>query len=89
MSFYARTSSPAGIQHTAFIRYNPVLGEFFRCKYQYSDGTKGFYIAEQGKDPLSHIFKFNPAVAPTYPPSAFTFLASDPGGGTCGLFSSY
>ncbi|KAI8386860.1 hypothetical protein BD560DRAFT_321387 [Blakeslea trispora] len=27
--------------------YNPVLGEFFRCKYQYEDGTEAFYIAEQ------------------------------------------
>ncbi|KAK0568803.1 Oxysterol-binding protein OBPa [Tilletia horrida] len=27
--------------------YNPVLGEFFRCSYTYTDGTKGFYIAEQ------------------------------------------
>ena len=35
----------------ASIRYNPILGEFFRCKYQYPDGTKGFYIAEQGKAP--------------------------------------
>lgn len=29
-------------------RYNPVLGEFFRCRYDYSDGSRGFYIAEQG-----------------------------------------
>ena len=28
--------------------YNPVLGEFFRCRYDYPDGTNGFYIAEQG-----------------------------------------
>ncbi|KAG1047397.1 hypothetical protein G6F43_010152 [Rhizopus delemar] len=27
--------------------YNPVLGEFFRCKYQYSNGTEAIYIAEQ------------------------------------------
>ena len=27
--------------------YNPILGEFFRCKYQFPDGTKGIYIAEQ------------------------------------------
>ena len=32
-------------------RYNPVLGEFFRCRYDYPDGTKGFYIAEQGTSP--------------------------------------
>ncbi|KAG8961119.1 hypothetical protein FRC03_005765 [Tulasnella sp. 419] len=28
--------------------YNPVLGEFFRCHYDYPNGTQGFYIAEQG-----------------------------------------
>ena len=28
--------------------YNPVLGEFFRCRYDYSNNTQGFYIAEQG-----------------------------------------
>ncbi|KAG2232905.1 hypothetical protein INT48_006159 [Thamnidium elegans] len=27
--------------------YNPVMGEFFRCKYKYDDGSKGYYIAEQ------------------------------------------
>lgn len=27
--------------------YNPVLGEFFRCTYQYADGSKGIYVAEQ------------------------------------------
>lgn len=27
--------------------YNPVLGEFYRCKYNYSDGTEGYYVAEQ------------------------------------------
>ncbi|KAI0726030.1 Oxysterol-binding protein [Fomitopsis betulina] len=27
--------------------YNPVLGEFFRCRYDYPDGSQGFYIAEQ------------------------------------------
>jgi hypothetical protein len=29
------------------IRYNPVLGEFFRCTYTYEDGSEGFFIAEQ------------------------------------------
>lgn len=28
--------------------YNPVLGEFFRCRYDYPDGSQGFYVAEQG-----------------------------------------
>lgn len=32
----------------AYVRYNPVLGEFFRCRYDYSNGTSGYYIAEQG-----------------------------------------
>ncbi|KAI9031933.1 hypothetical protein CLU79DRAFT_693763 [Phycomyces nitens] len=27
--------------------YNPVLGEFFRCRYSYEDGTQGFYLSEQ------------------------------------------
>lgn len=30
-------------------RYNPVLGEFFRCRYDYANGTRGYYIAEQGE----------------------------------------
>ena len=51
----------------AFIRYNPILGEFFRCKYQYADGTKGFYIAEQGEDPSSHPPpELDSAVPPVY-----------------------
>ena len=28
-------------------RYNPVLGEFFRCSFTYPDGTEAFYVAEQ------------------------------------------
>ncbi|KAH8549353.1 hypothetical protein BGW37DRAFT_429537 [Umbelopsis sp. PMI_123] len=27
--------------------YNPVLGEFYRCKYKYADNTEGYYVAEQ------------------------------------------
>ncbi|KAI8144394.1 hypothetical protein BJV82DRAFT_607205 [Fennellomyces sp. T-0311] len=27
--------------------YNPVLGEYFRCRYNYEDGTEAYYIAEQ------------------------------------------
>lgn len=27
--------------------YNPILGEIFRCRYEYKDGTRGFYVAEQ------------------------------------------
>ncbi|KAI9472467.1 MAG: hypothetical protein EXX96DRAFT_584239 [Benjaminiella poitrasii] len=27
--------------------YNPVLGEFFRCRYNYEDGSEAYYVAEQ------------------------------------------
>jgi len=27
--------------------YNPILGEFFRCRYDYPNGTTAYYIAEQ------------------------------------------
>ncbi|ORY93799.1 hypothetical protein BCR43DRAFT_443635 [Syncephalastrum racemosum] len=27
--------------------YNPVLGEYFRCRYQYEDGSEAFYLSEQ------------------------------------------
>ncbi|ORY88999.1 hypothetical protein BCR35DRAFT_190219 [Leucosporidium creatinivorum] len=27
--------------------YNPVLGEYFRCRYDYPDGTSAYYVAEQ------------------------------------------
>lgn len=27
--------------------YNPVLGEYFRCRWNFEDGSRGFYIAEQ------------------------------------------
>jgi len=42
--------------------YNPILGEFFRCKYEYSDGTQGFYIAEQVSHhpPISAFFYISP-----------------------------
>jgi hypothetical protein len=35
------------IQSCTDDRYNPVLGEFFRCTYNYPDGSEGLYIAEQ------------------------------------------
>ncbi|KAI8983186.1 Oxysterol-binding protein [Trametes punicea] len=45
--------------------YNPVLGEFFRCRYDYPDGTRGFYIAEQGNvvasPPISAFYYVSPA----------------------------
>lgn len=44
-------------------RYNPILGEIFRCRYDYADGTCGYYIAEQ----VSH-----------HPPiSAFYYISID------------
>lgn len=43
--------------------YNPVLGEFFRCTYNYSNGTKGYYVAEQVSHhpPISAYFYISPA----------------------------
>ncbi|KAH8120721.1 oxysterol-binding protein family [Phellopilus nigrolimitatus] len=43
--------------------YNPVLGEFFRCRYDYSNGRQGFYIAEQVSHhpPVSAYFYISPA----------------------------
>ncbi|THH32625.1 hypothetical protein EUX98_g1583 [Antrodiella citrinella] len=42
--------------------YNPVLGEFFRCRYDYPDGSKGFYIAEQVSHhpPVSAFYYISP-----------------------------
>lgn len=43
--------------------YNPILGEVFRCRYDYEDGTCGYYVAEQ----VSH-----------HPPiSAFYYVSPD------------
>ncbi|KAJ7356650.1 hypothetical protein DFH08DRAFT_849625 [Mycena albidolilacea] len=43
--------------------YNPVLGEFFRCRYDYPDGSQGFYVAEQVSHhpPISAFFYISPA----------------------------
>ncbi|CAK5279839.1 unnamed protein product [Mycena citricolor] len=43
--------------------YNPVLGEFFRCRYDYPDGTQGFYVAEQVSHhpPISAFYYVSPA----------------------------
>ncbi|KAG8759622.1 hypothetical protein FRC11_001697 [Ceratobasidium sp. 423] len=43
--------------------YNPVLGEFFRCRYDYPDGTQAFYIAEQVSHhpPVSAYLYISPA----------------------------
>ncbi|KAF8887706.1 hypothetical protein BD779DRAFT_1525788 [Infundibulicybe gibba] len=42
--------------------YNPILGEFFRCRYDYPDGTHGFYIAEQVSHhpPISAFYYVSP-----------------------------
>ncbi|KAG8856938.1 hypothetical protein FRB96_006201 [Tulasnella sp. 330] len=42
--------------------YNPILGEIFRCTYQYPDGTRGFYVAEQVSHhpPISAYFYISP-----------------------------
>jgi hypothetical protein len=44
-------------------RYNPVLGEFFRCSYFYPDGSEGYYLAEQ----VSH----HPVRTKIFAPSLF------------------
>ncbi|GAA5954637.1 hypothetical protein JCM21900_006088 [Sporobolomyces salmonicolor] len=50
--------------------YNPVLGEFFRCRYDYPDGTVAYYVAEQ----VSH-----------HPPiSAWYFSSPENGLDLCG-----
>lgn len=43
--------------------YNPVLGEFFRCRYDYANGTRGYYVAEQVSHhpPISAFFYISPA----------------------------
>jgi len=43
--------------------YNPVLGEFFRCRYDYPNGTQGFFIAEQVSHhpPISAFYYVSPA----------------------------
>lgn len=71
-------------------RYNPVLGEFFRCRYDYADGTQGFYIAEQGKSAVhtqprtyhvpctafDHLTSFDVSIVSHHPPiSAFFYIS--------------
>ena len=41
-------ASPPARARPCVRSYNPVLGEFFRCRYDYPDGSRGYYIAEQG-----------------------------------------
>jgi hypothetical protein len=42
--------------------YNPVLGETFRCQYEYADGSIGYYVAEQTSHhpPISSYFFCSP-----------------------------
>ncbi|KAH9446381.1 hypothetical protein Pst134EA_030301 [Puccinia striiformis f. sp. tritici] len=42
--------------------YNPILGEIFRCKYEYPDGSLGFYVAEQVSHhpPISAFYYVSP-----------------------------
>lgn len=42
--------------------YNPVLGEFFRCTYEYEDGSEGYFISEQVSHhpPISAFFYTSP-----------------------------
>ncbi|GAA6062539.1 hypothetical protein JCM10212_004305 [Sporobolomyces blumeae] len=50
--------------------YNPVLGEFFRCRYDYPDGSVAYYVSEQ----VSH-----------HPPiSAWYFSSPENGLDLCG-----
>lgn len=58
------------------LRYNPVLGEFFRCRYDYDDGTQGFYIAEQGEGEMScdHFGDSNEITSIPSPPHFCVFL---------------
>ncbi|GFZ49468.1 Oxysterol-binding protein homolog 6 [Saitozyma sp. JCM 24511] len=56
------TLSPTNTPLSWFRRYNPVLGEFFRCSYFFEDGSEGFYIAEQVSHhpPVSAFFYVSP-----------------------------
>lgn len=53
--------------------YNPVLGEFFRCRYSYSDGTTGLYVAEQVSHhpPISAFYYCSPEHGELRPKSKF------------------
>lgn len=69
-------------QTSTSFRYNPVLGEFFRCRFEYKDGSNGFYIAEQGKPitsaQLCHRFfpKFRVCAVSHHPPISAYFYVS-------------
>lgn len=55
MSHY--TFSSGKLRILMVCRYNPVLGEFFRCSYFYPDGSEGYYLAEQvSHHPVSTVY---------------------------------
>ncbi|PJF17552.1 hypothetical protein PSACC_02603 [Paramicrosporidium saccamoebae] len=56
--YVSPTAPPQGVKKP----YNPVLGEFFRCRWKCDDGSSSFYIAEQVSHhpPISAYFYANP-----------------------------
>jgi hypothetical protein len=73
--------------------YNPVLGEFFRCRYQLDDASRAFFICEQVSHhpPCSTYFYMNPQrglkITGTIMPKA-RFLGNS-AGTICILFDCY
>ena len=64
---------------TSSCRYNPVLGEIFRCRYDYKNGTQGFYISEQGIATLVATPELRPDASVTvshHPPISCYFYVS-------------
>ncbi|KAK4689514.1 hypothetical protein P7C73_g599, partial [Tremellales sp. Uapishka_1] len=59
---WASVLSPHCVRSNTYLRYNPVLGEIFRCSYFYPDGSEGFYVAEQVSHhpPVSAFFYVSP-----------------------------
>jgi hypothetical protein len=54
--------------------YNPILGEFFRCRYDYTDGTQGFYISEQGSSSEALMYRVIYKLRSISPSSHFRLL---------------
>lgn len=56
------TDHPSRCPLLCSFSYNPVLGEFFQCSYKYSNGTEGYYIAEQVSHhpPISAYYYISP-----------------------------
>lgn len=62
------TASASGLSDRAGAKgvkkpFNPVLGEYFRCKWDCEDGSASYYVAEQTchHPPVSAFFMANPA----------------------------